>query len=333
MENEDIQEPTEEQSQAAEVPAVEQEQPQEQQAEPADPRAGTKALLDTLSEPDPNAPKEGPVEKPDEAKPEPKAEQPQTPEQEEASLLEGVKSERGKERIKAMLAERKQAQSELSEFREMVISTGMSPDQFAQSLEFGRLVNSGKDEDKRTALAMLDAARADLVKELGIEAPGVDPLADYPDLSKSVEGMEVTRERALEIAKYRRREEIRNREEQARQQSTLTAMEFQQQLDKAAKTADAYFATRAKEADHPARMRQIHAYFADPARVQEFVSTFPPETWFSQFKFMYDNIRVAPAARQPQPISSRPTASGAAKLNPNMSSTDRMMSILDNMGI
>lgn len=334
--DEDIQEPQDQPQEPLQAEPVETQVEQQQEAErPAvDPHAGSKALLETLSEPDPNAPKaeDQSAEKP-EAKPEPKPEQPQTPEQEEAALLDGVKSERGKERIKAMLAERKQAQSELTEFREMVVSTGMSPQQFAQSLEFGRLVNSGQEADKRTALAMLDAARADLVKELGIEAPGVDPLADYPDLVKSVEGMEVSRERALEIAKYRRREEVRQREEHALLQSRQSTQQFQQQIEQAGQTAEAYFATRAREADYQVKMAQIQAYFKNPENVQQFVATFPPETWVQQFRFMYDNIRIAPAPRAPQPISSRPTNTGQARSNPDMPPVERMLSRIDSMGL
>src|SRR5688500_10886181 len=127
--------------------------------EPEDPRAASKALLDEISEPDPNEPPKQDEPKEEEEEPaaaKPQAQPQKTPEQAEAELLEGVKSARGKERIKSMLAGKRQLQADLDEFREMVVSTGMSPDQFAQTLEFGRLMNSAKETDKRTALAMLD---------------------------------------------------------------------------------------------------------------------------------------------------------------------------------
>ncbi len=64
--------------------------------------------------------------------------EPKTPEAEEAELLDGVKSERGKERIKQVFAERKALEQDITEFRDLVKSTGMSPQEFAQTLEFGR---------------------------------------------------------------------------------------------------------------------------------------------------------------------------------------------------
>jgi hypothetical protein len=145
---------------------------------PADPRAVTKALLDSLSEPDPNAgqrgpdgkflPKEGakPADDPKTAvKPEAKTDTPKTPEQEADDMIKemGVKSERGQERIKQVFAKAKEAETkatqleaDITEFREMVVSTGMTPQEFGESLEFGRLLKSGDEKSLRTALEMVD---------------------------------------------------------------------------------------------------------------------------------------------------------------------------------
>lgn len=297
-----------------------------------DPRAKSRALLDSISEPDPNAPpkKEGEEEEEEpaaaRAKPEDK-----TPDQEEAELLEGVKSERGKERIKSMLAGKRQLQADLNEFREMVVSTGMSPNQFAQTLEFGRLMNSATEADKRTALAMLDATRAELVKELGIEAPGVDPLADFKDLHEAVENMEMTRERAIELAKYRRRDALMQQNAQTRQAHEQESQAYQQQIAQAASVAEQYFKTREKEPDYPMKMRQIHAWFANEDNKREFIQTYEPRQWFGVFKMMYDNIRVVQPTGA-RPISSKPAHMGAARTD-GMDNQSRLMARLDNMGI
>jgi hypothetical protein len=304
--------------------------------ESPDPHASSKALLDAISEPDPNAetPEEA-EDKPDE-EPEPEAAKPKaeakTPEQEEAEMLDGVKSDRGKERIKAMLAGNRQLQADINEFRQMVIGTGMSPDQFAQTLEYGRLVNSANEADKHTALAMLDEARAELVKSLGIEAPGVDPLADFPELQKDVENMEIDRAKAIQLAKYMRREQQEKKGQQEQMAARQSNQEFQQQIQQATTIAEDYFKTREKEPDYPLKMRQIHAWFANEDNKREFVQNYEPKQWFGVFRMMYDNIKVI----QPngaRPISSRPSAIGAPRTNSLADNQTRIRDRLDSMGI
>jgi len=176
------------------------------------PGARMAAMLDELTD-DPNKVKTEtkPAEaetKPAEAATKPAdSETPPNAEQEESELLEGVKSERGRERIKQVFAERKQLESDITEFRELVKSTVMSPQEFAQTLEFGRLINSGDEKNLRVALEMIEGQRSMLYQKLGVEAPGVDLLAGHDDLKASVENMEITREKAVELAKYRKQQQ------------------------------------------------------------------------------------------------------------------------------
>lgn len=326
-----------------------------------DRRAGTKALLDSLSDPDPNAAARGPdgkfLPKPGdqttgapnpEAKPEaaqqPKPGTPKTPDQEAEDLIKemGVKSERGQERIKQVFAKAKEAESkatqleaDVTEFRQMVVSTGMTPDEFAQSLEFGRLVKIGDEKSLRTALEMVEQQRELICKQLGVEAPGVDPLADFPELKKAVENMEVSRAHAIELAKYKRQEQSRQQAQQAQVQSQQSMQEFQQQLDAAQQAANAYFVTRKNEADYPAKIARIQEYFKDPAKINEFVSTYEPRQWFAQIKFMYDNMAIpaAPRAQQSQPARSSQLMQGSRQSNATASTTDKLMGHLDRMGL
>lgn len=314
--------------------------PAQEQAE--DPHAARNALLDSISEPDPNAPKPEtepePEAKEEEGKPpekgEPGAKPPaaKTPEQEEAEILEGVKSERGRERIKAMIAGNRQLKADINEFREMVVSTGMSPDEFAKTLEFGRLSHSTKEADRHLALAMLDDVRAELVKELGIEAPGVDPLADFKDLSEDVENMAITREKAIELAKYRRREAMAQIATQQQQAASQSNKEYQAQINQAATIAEEYFKTREKEADYPLKMKQIHEWFANEDNKREFVQNYEPKQWFGVFRMMYDNIRVVQPKNGARPISSRPAAMGAPRTD-TMDNVSRLLNRVDSMGI
>jgi hypothetical protein len=337
---------------AAEVPATQEPQqdaPAEEaqdnpapdpKAEPApapDPHAKSKALIDELSEPDPNAAdpqaKPKPEDKPEATPPAKPKTEPSPEQQEEAEMLDGVKSERGRERIKTMMAGNRQLKADINEFREMVVSTGMSPDAFAQTLEFGRLTSSSNEADKRVALAMLDAERAKLVQELGIDAPGVDPLADFKDLSEAVENMDMNRETALELAKYRRRDAQARQGTEVQQAQEAETKEFQAQITQASNIAEQYFKTRENETDYPAKMKHIHEWFGNEKNKMEFIANYQPKQWFGVFKMMYDNIKVVQPANGARPISSRTPALGAARVDATADTPTKIMNVLDRMGI
>lgn len=316
--------------QAAEVPADET-PPADGPGEGEKPASKLAAMLDELTD-DPNQPK-AQEPKPAEPKADDKPTEAKTPEQEEAELLDGVKSDRGKERIKRVFEEKKALEKDLSDFRQLVQSTGMTPQDFAQTLEFGRLANSGDEKDLRLALEMIEGQRAMLYQKLGVEAPGVDLLAGQDDLKAAVDNMEITRERAVELAKYRKQQAEQQQRQQVQQQTVQQQQEFQQQVQQAAGAMEAYLATRANEVDHPARMKVITEHFKNPANLQAFVTTYRPEQWAATVKMMYDNIQV-PRASQPnqQPIRSRPATLGTPAANA-ASPIDRVAQRLESMGL
>ncbi len=304
----------------------------------AKPGSRMAAMLDELTD-DPNKakPDAAPAAaetKPAEGETKPaESETPPTPEQEEAELLAGVKSDRGRERIKQVFAERKQLEQDITEFRELVKSTGMSAQEFAQTLEFGRLVNSGDEKNLRVALEMIEGQRAMLYQKLGVEAPGVDLLAGHDDLKQAVENMEITRERALELAKFRKVDA----ETKARQQAEQTQLQERQTFEKTVKDAagamEAYLETRKNEVDHTARMKIISDHFRNPANLQKFVSTYRPDQWAATVQMMYDNIVVPKAAAPgPQPIRSRPATLGAPAANA-AAPIDRIAQRMESMGL
>lgn len=258
-----------------------------------------------------------------------------TQEQEEAELLEGVKSERGKERIRNMLAERKALETDLREIRELVASTKMSPDQFSQTLEYGRLINSNQETDLRVALEMVERERSFICQKLGIEQPGIDLLAGDEDLKAAVDNLEMTRERAIELSKYRKQKAEEQRVAQESQQVEAGRAQFQETVSKAAATMEAYLSTRANEADHTAKMNAIAAHFKNQQNLQQFVQTYQPDQWLATIKMMYDNIvvpRQAAPAAAPQPLRSRASQLG----NPapaGASPIDRIAAHMDNLGI
>lgn len=294
------------------------------------------AMLDEISGDKPAAGDEKPAApKPeDEAKPAANVDEQRTPEQEEAELLEGVKSERGKDRIRQVFAKSKQLEQDMTEFKQLVTSTGMSPQDFAQTLEFGRLVNSGDEKDIRVALEMIEGQRAALYQKLGVEAPGIDLLEGQDDLKAAVDNMEITRDKAVELAKFRKSEAAKAQQQQQVQASTERQQQFQQTVQSAAGAMEAYLNTRANEVDHPARMKVITSHFQNPANLQAFITTYQPNQWAATIKMMYDGIVVPPTqqAHQPQPIRSRPSQLGTPAAQ-GATPADRLAQRLDNMGI
>ena len=168
-------------------------------------------------------------------------------------------------------------------------------------LTMGRLYKSSDPKELQQALEQLDGLRADLATRLGVDAPGVDVLAAHPDLKSKVEGMMLSREDALEIVR------LRNTAAQASQATAASRdmQQFQQTVQRAATEMDATLAARAATPGHQAKVDHIRQYFADPARLQAFVTTYQPNQWKAAVLMMYDTYTPPPAPvipNIPQPL-------------------------------
>lgn len=260
--------------------------------------------------------------------------------QEDAELLAGIKSERGRERVQRLIAERnetraqaEQVQQSLQGIQQVLQDAGMDANQFAQQIEFARLINSSDPANLGVAVQMIEQVRADLYKRLGRDAPGVDVLADFPDLAQRVNNFEIDRAAALEIAQHRRNQQQMEHRQQLQQQAELDNQQFQQSLQRGLGDAQSYLQSRSNEVDHPARMAVLQQYFSNPANQQEFARTYRPEQMAHAIRFMYDNIRVAPQTPAPAPLSGRPSPLGRPAPEANANPINRMASHLEQMGI
>jgi Skp family chaperone for outer membrane proteins len=201
-----------------------------------------------------------------------------------------------------------EAETQLTSVRQMVAESGLEQNEFAGMLQMGRLFKSSKPEDLQAAMAELDNLRADLATRLGIDAPGVDPLAKHADLAADVENMAISRERALEIAKLR---DGQARVQQTQQQ-TREMTEFQNTVRGAATQMDAALAQRASTPGHAAKVEFIKSQLSDPAKMQQFVSTYRPDQWQAVVLTMYDAYTppAPPAPSAPQPLRPGVVANG-----------------------
>ena len=297
-----------------------------------------KALLDQLSvgndEPAPAPTEEPAAQAATEPAPEPAAEaptEPKTPEQEDAELLAVVKSPRGQERIKQIIAERKQIEGDFNDIRNVIVGTNMNPQEFAQNLELGRLLKSDSEADLRVALEMIESTRASVYQKLGIEAPGVDLLAGYDDLKQAVENMEITKERALELVKYRKQEDAQRQVQAQAQKIAQENVRHTQAIDTGKQQTATFLESKKHEADYPVKEKMLKEYFQNPAQREAFVQNFQPEQWGAAIQMLWNGFVVqAPAApvNTPQPIRSRPATLGKPAVA-GATPMDKLASIVD----
>lgn len=327
-------------------------------AEPADPSAGLRSIIDSLGNdpaadvpgqprdsmgrfapvdlaatpapaPAAQAPAAAPVTAPAAATPAASAAVPPTPKPGEVDLTppEGM-TPRAQERW-AQLTERvkqvpmleqraTEATTALESVRKLVTDSGLAPPEFTEMLDMARLYKSNSPQDAQRALQMLDGLRQDLATRFGLEAPGVDPLANHPDLKGKVDGMLLSHEDALEIAR------LRTQGQQAQQvtQEQREMQQYQQTINQASVSMDRALQAKASTPGHQAKLEYIHGHFSNPENLNRFVKTYRPEQWESVMLTMYEAYTppqvpapvqaAAPAApAAPQPLRPGGLRSGA----------------------
>lgn len=267
---------------------------------------------------------------------------PRTPQEEDAAIINSIPSERGRERMKAIISAKNEAegryrqnQGVINHIRDFVDEVGVDPSELAQNIEYSRLVGQGDESSLRIALEMLEDQREMICKRLNVDRPGVDLLSDFPDLKAAVQRKEITPQHAARLAKYERAERENQRQ---RQQNAMDEREhtgFLHDLDRTKHAITSYLQSRSSEADHAFKIMRLQEHLRRPGVLEELTQNPDSRRLFSQIRFMYDNIVVPPARPQPrmQPIRSRPTMQGAVSSRHNATMMEKMSDILDNMGI
>lgn len=161
----------------------------------------------------------------------------------------------------------------------------------------------------------------------------MDLLADHKDLTDAVANLEITRDRAVELATHRQRQQAERAQRESADAHQRGLQEFESTVNNAAKSMESYLKTREAEVDHPARMKALGQRFADPKFMQQFVSTYKPEQWGVAVQMLYDGITVPRAAPTPQPMRANASRLGSPQPNGSQAPIDRMAARLDSMGI
>lgn len=260
---------------------------------------------------------------------------------EDEALLKTVKSERGRARIRAIIAARREAQErlarsedKLARFGELLRTTGMDMRDVAQLLHYGWLVGSGRPEYMRVALEKLNRERESLCRRLGMPQPGVDLFGDVPEIRDAYARRELRFDHALRLAEVERAERaVREREMLAAEKGRQAMALFSDMAD-FMKTLGRYLQPYAAQADHPAKMQRIYEYMSAPGWADEFVANVPRPMWARHVKYLYDNLALPPAkADTVMPVRSSPVAFGRPAGNPASTGEQRIMQRMEEMGL
>lgn len=127
--------------------------------------------------------------------------------------------------LSARVAEYEPIVNSARELQKIFQENGIRREQHDQAMHVVGLINRG---DLRGALAALDEQRKLISLALGQSVPGVDLLAGHPDLQQEVENLQLTQERAEEIARAREKQNL-HRQNAQRQQQHQQAQEQEQQ--------------------------------------------------------------------------------------------------------
>lgn len=219
--------------------------------------------------------------------------------------------------LRGQVEQREQA---LSYVRDTFQENGITSDQFEQAASVIGALNRG---DLETAERVLMEQLQQIAIARGRPIGQIDPLASFPDLRAAVDGLQVSEEHALQLARARvieQGQQQRTQQQAQQQQEQRTKQQQQEQAQQQVNTALTSIDTftremAAKDMDWPV----IEAKLLP--RVQTLLQGVPPSQWLNIVKTQYELIKdvSAGAVRQPTPQAGqvlRPTGQGSPAAAP-----------------
>lgn len=202
---------------------------------------------------------------------------------------------------------------------------GVTGEQFGQAVMVLSAMNSGDPMKLRVAYDALSQQMAAIGQQLGIEAPGFDPLSAHADLVEKVRNADLSREDALEIAQGRQLRTVSTRHSAAQDQTEAQRREL----------ADAHRDLTALETTLRSADPQFDQKWAilRPTLVPALMRL-PPRERAPAFQQAYAALQLpaapaAPAQTRPDPANpGRPAGAAGAK-----APTNEAEAIMQSIGI
>lgn len=218
------------------------------------------------------------------------------------------------EPLKAQVQQLEVFRQRAIEWEGAVTSTGAPPEQFAMTMNYLTLINSGNPENLEVAFAQIEGEYHGLAKLLGKAVGGVDPLQDHPDLQAKVASLDIDRDTALELIRLRTRDKLVGATTSVRSEQDAAA---RAQSDGLAAVAALGDELRASDPQFAAKFGMISPL------VTELQRTLPPAQWASAIRQMWARIPAIPAAPA---VAAKPTVT---PLRPGVSSAGQIRGITD----
>lgn len=193
-------------------------------------------------------------------------------------------------------------------FMKTLTDAQCAPEDLATLLDYNYRAKSG---DFEGALKIINATRAGLLRQLGREEPGVDLIAEFPDLKTRVDANELSREDALQLAQARRNAANQT----ATATRTRTAAQQQQEIervqDDAVKAIGVWSDNmKATDMDFAAKEAIVNGQIPDIMR------RYQPDQWLSTIELLYKNTRIVKNAPVPKNQPLRASGQGGGTKTP-----------------
>lgn len=197
--------------------------------------------------------------------------------------------------VKELTARTEALDQQVSYVRETFQAHGITQPQFEQAAAVIGMLNKG---DYRGALHVLDQQRQQIALQLGEPLPGVDALANFPELRQKVDGLMMTEADALQMAKMIQTQGYQTQLRQQWEQSQHQQQAQQQAVQSAQQAVDQWWKqTAATDIDAPAIEAKLLPHI--PALLQGV----PPSAWPNVVQQQYRILKEAASGfrRQQQP--------------------------------
>ena len=256
-----------------------------------------------------------------------KEETPSEPDNTESQLYEEPENLQPKasQRFRDLVADNKAKSEELSKATEAVTQiqktvsdSGLSPNEFATLLDYGKLAVSQSRIEKEQALEFARNEVARLSKELGVEVEGVDLLDGFSDLQSQVDNFELSRDHAIELAHGRRSKQKQESQQEEFQKYSQAQQQNTNEVQKATSEIESFMSSQKKtDIDFDAKEK----YLLD--QVDYIQKNYQPSQWASVVSQLYSAVgsMASTQTAQAKKTAQAPLSSSGVTAGPSNSAS------------
>ncbi len=208
---------------------------------------------------------------------------------ERITTLAGMVKERDT-KLETVTAEAAAVREDLEALMAPITESGASIEQFRESMNLVKLLNSPHQHEQMQALQYLQGAAATLAERLGQVVPGTDPLEGFPDLQAQVRANPALRpmaEQAAQGIRFQRATQQHHRTTQQQTEQQRLHQQAAQQGQAAVREVEATL-----QATDPQYLAKIAVLRADTAFTNQ-LRSLPPTQWAQKFAEKYRTVKVA----------------------------------------